>query len=127
MLPDRAASSSLPPADLPLSFAAYQLETQRTAFYPAIGGHGELYPALGLANEVGEVLGKIKKIHRDKSGKYEESDLEAISAELGDVLWYVAQLAGELGLSMELSALGNLDKLRSRQLRGTLGGSGDQR
>ena len=110
-----------------LSFAEYQLEAQRTAFYPAIGGHGELYPALGLANEAGEVLGKIKKVHRDKGGEYEDSDLEGISAELGDVLWYIAQLAGELGLSMELCALGNLDKLRSRQTRGTLAGSGDER
>jgi NTP pyrophosphatase (non-canonical NTP hydrolase) len=110
-----------------LSFAEYQLEAQRTAFYPAIGGCSELYPALGLSNEVGEVLGKIKKIHRDKGGNYEDSDLEAISAELGDVLWYVSQLAGELGLSLELSALNNLDKLRSRQQRGTLGGSGDKR
>jgi NTP pyrophosphatase (non-canonical NTP hydrolase) len=110
-----------------LSFAEYQLEAQRTAFYPAIGGCGELYPVLGLANEVGEVLGKIKKIHRDKDGKYEDSDLEGISAELGDCLWYISQIAAELGLSLELSALNNLHKLRSRQLRGTLGGSGDDR
>lgn len=109
-----------------LSFAEYQIQAQATAFYPPIGG-GEIYPALGLSNEVGEVLGKIKKIYRDKGGRYDEADKEGLTAELGDCLWYIAQLAGELGISLEVAAVGNLEKLASRQRRGALGGSGDDR
>jgi NTP pyrophosphatase (non-canonical NTP hydrolase) len=50
-----------------------------------------------------------------------------MSKELGDVLWYVAQLASELGLDLDEIAQVNLDKLLSRQRRGVLSGSGDDR
>ena len=42
-------------------------------------------------------------------------------------MWYVAQLATELGLDLDEIAGLNLEKLRSRQLRGVLAGSGDDR
>jgi NTP pyrophosphatase (non-canonical NTP hydrolase) len=109
-----------------LSLLDYQQESQKTAIYPEIGGP-EIYPALGLANEAGEVLGKIKKVYRDKDGVYSQETLAAISDELGDVLWYLSQLATSLGLSLEMIGSHNLVKLRSRQARNTLGGSGDQR
>lgn len=109
-----------------LSIAEYQRESRKTAIYPPIGGP-EVYPALGLANEAGEVLGKIKKVYRDKGGEYTTKDLEAIGDELGDVLWYVSQLASELGLNMHELMSRNINKLRSRQKRGVLGGSGDKR
>lgn len=109
-----------------INFNDYQKAANETAIYPVIGG-GEVYPALGLANEAGEVLGKIKKIYRDKGGKYEPSDIDSITAELGDVLWYVAQLATELSIDLVDVAEANVAKLRSRQTRGTLAGEGDDR
>jgi NTP pyrophosphatase (non-canonical NTP hydrolase) len=52
---------------------------------------------------------------------------EAIKLELGDVLWYVAQLASELGYDLDEVASANLDKLASRAARGRITGSGDHR
>jgi hypothetical protein len=43
------------------------------------------------------------------------------------VLWYVAVLADYLDLSLDDIATANLAKLASRQDRGVLGGSGDNR
>lgn len=110
-----------------LSFAEYQAESRKTAIYKPMGTKGEMYPVLGLANEAGEVLGKIKKIYRDKDGEYSEEDLSAVGDELADVLWYAAQIATDLGLSLEYLMSRNLEKLQSRQERGVLGGSGDKR
>jgi NTP pyrophosphatase (non-canonical NTP hydrolase) len=107
-------------------FDTYQQLARATAIYPSIGG-GEVYPALGLANEAGEVLGRVKKVYRDKNGEYDGADLEAIEAELGDVLWYVSQIAAELKLSLRDIAEYNVAKLRSRQQRGVLAGNGDDR
>lgn len=89
--------------------------------------HPIVYPTLGLANEAGEVAGKIKKIFRDKEGKIGDAEREALKQELGDVLWYFAQICTELGLSMSDVAEANLKKLASRQQRGTLYGEGDTR
>jgi NTP pyrophosphatase (non-canonical NTP hydrolase) len=103
----------------------YQRAARRTAIYP--DHHRVLYPALGLASEAGEVAGKIKKVLRDQGGDFGRAPIEALKDELGDVLWYVAALAGDLGLSLEAIAAANLDKLASRQERGRLGGGGDGR
>jgi NTP pyrophosphatase (non-canonical NTP hydrolase) len=86
-----------------------------------------IYPTLGLTNEAGEVAGKIKKVFRDKDGVIGDADREALKAELGDVLWYLAQIATELDLSLDEIAQHNLDKLMSRQSRGVIGGDGDVR
>ncbi|MDX8383980.1 MAG: MazG nucleotide pyrophosphohydrolase domain-containing protein, partial [Ghiorsea sp.] len=53
--------------------------------------------------------------------------LDSIVAELGDVLWYVAMVAKECGSSLEDIATSNLAKLKRRDERGTLQGSGDER
>jgi NTP pyrophosphatase (non-canonical NTP hydrolase) len=109
-----------------MNFTEYQMQSRKTAKYPSIG-HAVVYPTLGLTNEAGEVAGKIKKIFRDKSGKISAEDREALKGELGDVLWYLAQVCTELELSLEEVAGHNLEKLFSRLERGKIGGDGDNR
>jgi NTP pyrophosphatase (non-canonical NTP hydrolase) len=104
---------------------AYQQAARRTAIYAE--RHRVVYPALGLASEAGEVAGKVKKALRDRGGAFDLAQIEALKDELGDVLWYVAVLAADLGLSLETIAADNLAKLASRQERGALGGEGDRR
>ena len=86
-----------------------------------------MYPALGLFSEAGEVAGKVKKVLRDNNGHFDPTQREAISHEVGDVLWYIAQLSMELGYDLEDVAAANLAKLSSRAARGRISGSGDQR
>ena len=104
----------------------YQLESRSTARYPDAGSN-LIYPTLGLTGEAGEVADKVKKLIRDRDGVVDQRFKEDVALELGDVLWYVAQLATELGLSLEDVASANLRKLRSRADRGTLQGDGDHR
>ena len=99
---------------------------RETAVYPQLGDN-LLYPTLGLCGEAGEVAEKVKKMVRDDGGTLTEARRAALAAELGDVLWYAAQVATEAGLDLEEVAAANLDKLRSRRLRGVLAGSGDDR
>ncbi len=104
----------------------YQAEARKTAVYPAIGSN-YVYPALGLCGEAGETAEKVKKLIRDSGGVITPEFQETIKKELGDVLWYVANLAVEVGLSMNDIATTNIQKLQSRQQRGVLKGSGDNR
>jgi NTP pyrophosphatase (non-canonical NTP hydrolase) len=108
-----------------MELADYQRLSRRTAEYPREAWLA--YPALGLAGEAGEVAEHAKKAIRDDGGEVGEERRAAMAKELGDVLWYVAQLASELGLELEEIAQANLDKLVSRQRRGVLSGSGDDR
>lgn len=109
-----------------MNFTDYQTKSRATAKYPVIG-HGVIYPTLGLVNEAGEVAGKIKKIFRDKDGVMGEAEKEALKAELGDVLWYIAQVCSELNLSLDEVAEANIEKLLDRQARGKIQGDGDNR
>ena len=104
----------------------YQHRARQTAKYPVIG-HPVIYPALGLASEAGEVAGKIKKIFRDRGGVIDQADRDALKSELGDVLWYLAQVATELGLSLDNIAEYNIAKLIDRKSRGKIQGDGDNR
>lgn len=108
-----------------MDLSEYQRESRRTAEYPREAWLA--YPALGLAGEAGEVAEHAKKTIRDDAGKVSDERRAAMSKELGDVLWYVAQLASELDLSLNDIAKQNLEKLFSRQARGVLSGSGDDR
>jgi len=104
----------------------YQHRSRATAVYPDAGDN-LTYPALGLCGEAGECAEKVKKAIRDDGGMLTGERREALAAELGDVLWYVAQLATEAGLELDEIAEDNLSKLLSRQERGALQGSGDTR
>lgn len=77
---------------------AYQAAAKETAVFPP--DSGIVYTALGLVSEGGEVADKIKKIIRDQGGEFSDEAREAIKKELGDVLWYVAGLAWELGFTI---------------------------
>ena len=109
-----------------MDFSSYQDKARATAQYPVIG-HRVIYPTLGLANEAGEVAGKIKKIFRDKGGVIGPEEVKALDSELGDVLWYLAQVATELGLSLDEIAEHNIAKLLDRRSRGAIQGDGDNR
>ena len=108
-----------------MELSEYQRVSRRTAGYPRESWLA--YPALGLAGEAGEVAEHAKKAIRDDGGDVSAERREAMAKELGDVLWYVAQLATELDLDLDEIAQANLDKLLSRQRRGVLSGSGDDR
>ena len=82
---------------------------------------------LGLVGEAGETADKVKKIIRDKKGTATEDDKDAIKKELGDVLWYVANVSRYLGFSLSDVAETNIDKLESRYQRNKLHGAGDER
>ncbi len=99
----------------------YQQLAKRTNIYPE-DEFGLVCLALGVAGEAGEVADCMKKMYRDNQ------DLsEPTMCELGDVLWYVSQLANSLGYSLDEVAEHNLNKLQSRHNRGVIGGSGDDR
>ncbi len=108
-----------------MELSEYQRLSRRTATYPREARLS--YPALGLSGEAGEVAEHVKKSIRDDGGTVSDQRRRALAQELGDVLWYVAQLATELDLDLEDVGQGNLDKLLSRQRRGVLSGSGDER
>jgi NTP pyrophosphatase (non-canonical NTP hydrolase) len=101
------------------NFETYQRESRKT-WSLIHTDHPIVYPTLGLVNEAGELAGKVKKIFRDKNGVISEEDRQALKYELGDVLWYMAQIATELDISMQEVAEANLEKLFSRLERGQI-------
>lgn len=109
-----------------MELSEYQKKALTTALYPNQGSN-PYYPALGLGGEVGEVLNKVKKIMRDHDGQITDEYRDILKKELGDVLWYTATLADELGLNLDEVAQANLEKLASRKERGVLSGDGDER
>jgi len=86
------------------------------------------YLALGMTSEAGEVAGKVKKLIRDGEDVegFEMKKL-AIASEIGDVLWYCAMMAKEVGVPLNTIMQENLRKLHDRKERGKLHGSGDDR
>ena len=111
-----------------MDFKDYQKKSRKTAVYPKSKYcEGIFYPTLGLSGEAGEVAEKVKKILRDDKGIISKEKKEELKKELGDVLWYVAQIATDLKLSLDDIAKNNLDKLASRFKRGKIRGSGDDR
>jgi NTP pyrophosphatase (non-canonical NTP hydrolase) len=107
-------------------FDIYQKNCKKTAVYPTIGKKF-VYPVFGLVGEAGEVSEKIKKLFRDHGGRLTKEYRLEIAKELGDVMWYMAQLSTELNLKLSDVAKMNLEKLASRKDRNRLHGSGDNR
>jgi len=104
----------------------YEMKAGQTAIFPKYKALE--YLALGLTSEAGEVAGKVKKLIRDGEDM-EGFELKkiAIASEIGDVLWYCAMMAKEVGVPLNDIMKENLKKLHGRKVRGTLHGSGDNR
>lgn len=108
-----------------MTFTEYQNNASKTAIYKQ--SLRILYPALKISGEAGEVSEKVGKSLRDDIS-WESNDFKKdIALELGDVLWYIAAICRDLGISMDAVAQMNLDKLSDRKERGVLQGNGDNR
>jgi NTP pyrophosphatase (non-canonical NTP hydrolase) len=108
-----------------LDFNYYQTLIRQFIKYPK--DVAITYTTLGLCGESGEVAEKFKKIIRDEKGKMSDEFKISVIKELGDVLFYIAALSHELGYDLDEVAELNIEKLNSRQARGVIGGSGDER
>lgn len=113
-----------------MEFGEYQKKSRITAIY-ANAGDNFVYPSLGLAGETGEVIEKVKKLMRNdlvtSASEVSDEKKEELAKEMGDVVWYLAQLATEFNLSLDEIAEKNLEKLLSRKDRGVLHSEGDNR
>ena len=109
-----------------MNIDTYQIKARKTALYPNLNNN-YIYPTLGLVGEAGEVAEKIKKVIRDKKGNFDDLDKLALKKELGDVLWYLANLSTEFNFNLSDIANENLNKLSLRANKGTISGSGDDR
>ena len=108
----------------------YQAQAAKYDLFKATGNYNTVAfveKILGRVGEAGETADKIKKILRDKDGVISESDKTEVAKELGDVLWYVANVARYLDMPLEQVAKMNLEKLESRRNRNLLHGEGDNR
>ena len=109
-----------------MTFEEYQKLSRKTAIYPD-KDNNFIYPTLGLTGEAGEVAEKIKRVLRDNNRVVDDLKKQEIKKELGDVLWYLSQIATELDLSLNDIACFNIEKVNSRQERNKLSGDGDNR
>jgi NTP pyrophosphatase (non-canonical NTP hydrolase) len=109
-----------------MSVNRYQQLAGETAIYPNRGSNVE-YAVLGLCSESGEVAGVLKKIIRDEGGELTAEGRNKLAKELGDVTWYCAALAHELGIPLSRIMADNIQKLQDRKERNVLNGSGDNR
>lgn len=109
-----------------MTFEEYQKLSQTTADYPD-GIEPYMYLSLGIAEETGEAVEKIKKLVRNNNGVADAEFLDLFKKELGDVLWYLSQLATQFEFSLDDVAQTNLDKLKSRMERGVIKSAGDVR
>ncbi len=108
-----------------MNFNEYQIKAKSTDISPP--EHALVYHVLGLSNEAGEVAGKIKKVIRDNDYLFSKEKYLEIANELGDVLWYLARAAEDVGYTLEDIATMNINKLADRKERNKIGGSGDHR
>lgn len=95
-----------------LTLDEYQHAAMRTKVYPrgAADPNALAWNALGVAGEAGEVADLIKK----HIGHGHALDRAKLTRELGDVLWYVAALAHDIGVDLSEVAAVNVEKLKAR-------------
>ncbi len=105
----------------------YQKEALVTAVWSGDNLKDLAHWVLGVTGEAGEVAEKVKKIIRDNNGELSEEAKAELMKELGDVMWYLAVLAEHIGYSFEEVGKANIAKLRDRQSRDKIHGSGDNR
>ena len=110
-----------------MTFDEYQQQALTTALYTDDEMTNLAISALGVAGEAGEVADKMKKVLAYDRGVMTEEIRAEFGKELGDVLWYVAVMAQQLGMPLDSIAQKNLDKLASRKERGVTRGNGDNR
>ncbi len=111
-----------------MEFNDYQKKSRVHAFYPNQNSpESYQYLVLGLVGEAGELAEHYKHALRDDGGEITEDTRRLVSKELGDVLWYLANLAYELGYDFEDVAKSNLQKIEDRVKHGTLKGRGSDR
>lgn len=108
-----------------MTFNEYKREAIRTAIYPH--NYKIIYPALGMCGECGEVVEKIKKVIRDNQGIFDTDKTKEIEKELGDVLWYIANICNDLNIDFDNVAQNNINKINARLQNNTLHGKGDNR
>lgn len=104
-----------------VEFNQYQEFVKTMKVYPE--KHAIVYPALGIAGEGGEIAEKVKKWLRGDR----ELDKTEVAKELGDVCWYIASMADDLGFTLQQVIQMNVEKLTSRKERGVQKGDGDNR
>lgn len=101
---------------LPMDMNTYQREAQKTDRVPRADADDRdvslIVPLLGLAGETGQLLSEYKKHLRD--GEAYRLFKERVAEELGDLLWYVANVASKFGLDLEEIAVVNLAKTQGR-------------
>lgn len=95
-----------------MSFHTYQEAASRTDRNPSADGKGLMIPLLGLAGEAGELLSEYKKFLRD--GDAHTLFKDRFAEEMGDILWYLTNLATKLGLRLDQVAQQNLAKCQDR-------------
>lgn len=111
-----------------MEFNEYQDTASKTALFERNDTHYILmYLGMGLAGETGEVVEKIKKLVRPAEITITDEKRADLKKEIGDVLWYLSQMARVLGLSLEDVAEANLQKLTDRASRGVIHSEGDNR
>lgn len=103
----------------------YQNHALETAIYPK--QYKIIYPALGITGEAGECSDKVKKVIRDNNGEFTDDRKREIAKEIGDVLWYCAALAHDIGYTLNEVGEMNVVKLSSRKERNKINGNGDNR
>lgn len=99
------------------------LEYQRKAKTFRLPTADENYVLMNWVAETGEFFGHLAKAIRDET----QIDGALLAKEIGDVLWHLSALCDDMGIELADVAQANLEKLESRQIRGKIMGSGDNR
>ncbi|HEY4487760.1 MAG TPA: nucleoside triphosphate pyrophosphohydrolase family protein [Candidatus Paceibacterota bacterium] len=111
-----------------MEFNEYQdLASQTADFTGRSDEYKLMYTCMGLAGETGETIEKVKKVMRNNNGVMTEEQRDAIKLEIGDVLWYLSQVARFSGIALDDAAQANVEKLADRRARGVIRSEGDKR